>query len=214
MALTKEDIFNVAERLAAEGTNPTQTAVREALGGGSFATIGPALKEWKDAQREDHALAEVVVPDALNERVEQMKAEAWKAAISEAERRLSAERDALHEAQEAADAAVVEAQEAVTTLEREAEEREREISTLKNQLIDAESVAKEALASKREAEQSFVSEQSRLKEKIDGLESRLADAKDVIDRLTALEDQQAAINKRRRSEDEEQPSLPLDNDRD
>lgn len=211
MALTKEDIFNIAERLAAEGTNPTQTAVREALGGGSFATIGPALKEWKDAQREDHALAEVVVPDSLNERVEQMKAEAWKAAISEAERRLSAERDALHEAQEAADAAVIEAQEAVTTLEREAEEREREISILKSQVLDAEGVAKEALASRREAEQSLASEQSRLQEKISGLESRLTDAKDVIERLTALKESQEKESKKKRR-DEEQPDLPLDTD--
>ncbi|MCG3810126.1 DNA-binding protein [Psychrobacter sp. Ps4] len=47
MALTTEGIHAAADKLQANGTTPTQTKVREALGGGSFSTIGEALKTWK-----------------------------------------------------------------------------------------------------------------------------------------------------------------------
>lgn len=127
MPITKEQIIETAERLQAEGTNPTQTNVREALGGGSFATIGPILKAWKESEKEDHALAEVHIPDAIAERFEQMQGALWTAAINEAERRLAAEREALKELQESARLEVAEATEAVQILEAEQEE-------LKNQL--------------------------------------------------------------------------------
>lgn len=39
-----------ADRLKAAGKKPTLKAVREALGGGSYATIQPVLKAWRDDQ--------------------------------------------------------------------------------------------------------------------------------------------------------------------
>ena len=60
MSSNKEKIIAAAENLEAQGVNPTQVTVREALGGGSFATIGPVLKEWKESKKEDRALTEVL----------------------------------------------------------------------------------------------------------------------------------------------------------
>lgn len=146
--ITEEKILETAERLKAEGKNPTQVTVRAALGGGSFATIGPVLKAWKDAQKEDHALAEIQVPEAIAERLEQLQGAVWKVAVDEAERRLTAEREALKLAQEAAAAEVAEQQESVAALEAEAdktseamkvltaesEARGNQIETLENEL--------------------------------------------------------------------------------
>lgn len=39
MAITKEQIFAVADELDAAGQNPTLASVRKQLGGGSFTTI-------------------------------------------------------------------------------------------------------------------------------------------------------------------------------
>ena len=73
MNSNKEKIIAVAEKLEAQGVNPTQVTVREALGGGSFATIGPVLKEWKESKKENHALTEIQVPEVIIERLEQLQ---------------------------------------------------------------------------------------------------------------------------------------------
>jgi chromosome segregation ATPase len=129
--ITEEKIIETAEALKAAGKNPTQVAVREALGGkGSFATIGPALKRWKDGQKEEHALAEIQVPQAVTERLEQLQGAVWQAAVDEAERRLVAEREALKAAQEAAAAEVAEQLESVATLEAEADQLRQQIDNM------------------------------------------------------------------------------------
>jgi len=128
--ITKEKILETAERLKAEGKNPTQVTVRAALGGGSFATIGPVLKDWKDGQKEDHALAEIQVPEAITDRLEQLQGAVWQAAVDEAERRLTAERESLKAAQGAAAAEVAEQLESVATLEAEAEQLRQTIERL------------------------------------------------------------------------------------
>ncbi|MDN6337284.1 MAG: DNA-binding protein, partial [Halomonas sp.] len=123
MALTPEKIHATADQIAEAGERPTLARVRKALGGGSFSTISEAMQSWRAEQAQEHALAEVEVPEPINERVEQLKAAAWEAAVAEAERRLSAERAALDEAQAQAIGEVEEAREAVQTLETEASER-------------------------------------------------------------------------------------------
>lgn len=129
--ITEEKIIETAEALKAAGKNPTQVAVREALGGkGSFATIGPALKRWKDGQKQEHALAEIQVPQAVTERLEQLQGAVWQAAVDEAERRLVAEREALKAAQEAAAVEVAEQLESVATLEAEADQLRQQIDNM------------------------------------------------------------------------------------
>ena len=126
----KEKIIAVAEKLEAEGVNPTQVTVRKALGGGSYATIGPILKEWKDSRKEDRALTEIQVPEAIGDRLEQLKGAVWQAAVDEAERRLNAEREALRAAQEQAAAEVAVQRESVATLEAEADKSDEAIEVL------------------------------------------------------------------------------------
>lgn len=132
MTSSKEKIIAAAEKLEAEGVNPTQVTVREALGGGSFATIGPILKEWKESKKEDHALTEIQVPEAITERLEQLQGAVWQAAVDEAERRLSAEREALKAAQDKAAGEVAEHLDIIKALEVEAEEYQRKIETLED----------------------------------------------------------------------------------
>jgi chromosome segregation ATPase len=141
MATTEERIIEVTEKLEAEGVNPTQVTVREALGGGSFATIGPILKAWKDSKKEDNALTEIQVPEAITERLEQLQGAVWQAAVDEAERRLNAEREALKAAQEQAATEVVEHIEIIKALEVEAEEYQRKIE-LQDEVANSLDVAR------------------------------------------------------------------------
>lgn len=152
MALTLEQIHAAADTLAAQGQRPTLAAVRAALGGGSFTTIGEALKTWRQAQTEEHALADVQVPDAVAERTQALQAAIWQAAVAEAEARVQAEREALKATMEAATGEVAEAKEAVTTLEAEAAQAQAEIERLRAELASAEARARRAEAGEQAAQ--------------------------------------------------------------
>lgn len=182
---TITDIHAIADRLAKAGQRPTLAAVRKELGGGSFTTISEAMKSWHEAQQEEHALGEVQVPETISERLGQLQAALWQAAVNEAERRLAAERDDLAQARDAADAAVAEAQEAVETLEAEAQAREHHIEQLQTRCTELESRASEAGTAKAQAEQIAAAAQATAKTQIEGLEARLADARTTIDALVA-----------------------------
>ena len=51
MAINREDIIRAAEELERNGISPTMAAVRDHLGGGSFATISPVLRGWKESRK-------------------------------------------------------------------------------------------------------------------------------------------------------------------
>lgn len=172
MPTTEDRIFEIAEKLEAEGVNPTQVTVREALGGGSFATIGPVLKRWKESKKEDSQLAEIRVPEAITERLEQLQGAVWQAAVDEADRRLMAEREALHQAQEQAAAEVREHLDSIATLESEAEGYQRKIEDMEaaantldverhNVLVELATVKEQAQADQRASAETIIHETER-----------------------------------------------------
>ena len=164
MALSEQQIHEAADEIAASGERPTLAAVRAKLGGGSFTTIGEALKTWREAQTEDHALAQVELPEPVQERLEAATAALWQAAVAEAERRLLAERQALTEAQAEAECAVTEAKEAVTTLEAEAADYQQEIERLKAALAEAEATAQQEAKGRQQTEQRAAAAEARLEQ--------------------------------------------------
>ena len=84
VTITAETVAAAAGRLQGDGTNPTQSAVRTALGGGSFSTIGPLLHKWRDNQAEAAELAKVDLPDTLADAGSDLMSRVWKVAIAEA----------------------------------------------------------------------------------------------------------------------------------
>ena len=100
-----------------------------ALAAMSMAVSGPALAASK---KEDSALSEVRVPEAITERLEQLQGAVWQSAVEEADRRLVAEREALHQAQEQAAAEGREHLDSIKALETEAEAYQRKIETLED----------------------------------------------------------------------------------
>ncbi|RBP19452.1 plasmid replication DNA-binding protein KfrA [Marinobacter pelagius] len=164
MATTEDRIIEAAEKLEAEGVNPTQVNVRDALGGGSFATIGPVLKKWKESKKEDSQLAEVRVPEAITERLDQLQGAVWHAAVEEADRRLAAEREALHQAQEAAAAEVREHLDSIAALEAEATEYQRKIVALEDTCNDLDASRHNAQAELAEQKEKFQRDKTEITE--------------------------------------------------
>src|SRR3546814_11492606 len=69
MAITKEQIFAVADELDAAGQNPTLASVRKQLGGGSFTTISEALNEWRARQASQAAPIREPAPAAIPQKL-------------------------------------------------------------------------------------------------------------------------------------------------
>jgi chromosome segregation ATPase len=50
VTISKDDVFHAASALRKQGISPTNRNVREKLGGGSFKTLTPWLREWRGLQ--------------------------------------------------------------------------------------------------------------------------------------------------------------------
>lgn len=119
MALTTNDIHAAAESLHDQGITPTQNNVREALGGGSYSTIGAALKTWKTELHEHEQLKKTDMPDSLRDEITVLGVKIWQEADSIANKNLTAEREALAVTAAKAQAELDDAAEAIVTLEAE-----------------------------------------------------------------------------------------------
>lgn len=113
MAVNQERVNVVCNELAEGGKKATLAAVREALGEGSFSTIGPMVQAWKAGRGNVVAggatgASAVVVPDPIQAVGGKLMAEVWAMAEHLAAERLANERAAM-EAARAEMAAEIEA---------------------------------------------------------------------------------------------------------
>ena len=131
--VTREAIFAAADEIAADGTRPTLDAVRQRVGG-SFTTLGPALRDWQ-ALREEEARAKATpasaLPDPLLARLQELGSQLWTAAEQQAHARLQADRDRLHtEQRQLADAS--------RSLEETADRLAQQVDQLRSRCTDLE----------------------------------------------------------------------------
>lgn len=131
MAITVEQVHQVADELAGQGINPTQVAVRKQLGGGSFSTIGEALKSWRAMRDTNAQLAEVIIPAEIGERAELLVAQIWEVAQSIANERLQNDRKALEHKESLIRAEIEELTAVVVALEEEQEKMAVELESTK-----------------------------------------------------------------------------------
>lgn len=128
--ITLETVSAAAEALAADGQNPTQAAIRKALGGGSYSTIGPLLNQWRENHGEAAELAAVELPEALAAAGTEMLARVWKTAMAEAQAGHEALRKELLASQAETTAAREETTEIAASLEADLDARDKQIASL------------------------------------------------------------------------------------
>ena len=87
MGITKEDILNAANALERDNEKITMETVRDFLGGGSYATISPVLREWKESRKSQVSIV-IDMPIELKKTAERMEAEFWQVASGLANERL------------------------------------------------------------------------------------------------------------------------------
>jgi hypothetical protein len=139
---TREQVFAAADSLAADGKEVTATALLATLGGGSLTTIYRHLYEWREAHPTAGAApAPVEIPEV----VQGAFAGAWRAAVTEAAKEITAVREKAAEEVKAAQKQFQEALESIERLESEAEadatrieELEGKVSALEQGLSESE----------------------------------------------------------------------------
>ena len=156
MAITRDQIFAAADEIDAAGQNATLAAVRKALGGGSFTTISEGMTEWKARKAAKELPLREPAPTAVADRLSELGAEIWSAALELANGRLAGEREALEVARQQLEADKAEAAELADQVTAELE------------------VAKAALLSATAAEQAARSDSQNLRQQVADVTLRAA----------------------------------------
>ena len=139
MAVNQERVNAVCNELTSGGKKTTLAGVRDALGEGSYSTIGPMIQKWKAGQGEvagNDAVA-VSVPDVVATAGGKLLAEVWALAEKAAGERLAAERAAM-DAERAAMAAELE------TAYGELESLREELGQAKSKITEMAEINKKA----------------------------------------------------------------------
>lgn len=119
-AITKT-IAVINDLYAKTGEKPTQSAVRTAMGGGSFSTIGEAFRQWQASQPVPQPAPAVRMPSDIENAILSLGADLWGKALAHADERLAKEREALAHKEAVWQDELDEAKQAIDTLEKEAE---------------------------------------------------------------------------------------------
>lgn len=191
MAITQEQIFQVADTLVEQGRDPTLASIRTALGGGSFTTISEAMKAWRtqqDAARQAHILPPpAALQEYMNRTSADLVAQAWQQAQMAAEARLESERAALAEARVELEVEVRQAAELADQMELELErvmaERTAAINRAEQLLAERDQAQRERDEAQRQGEML----QARLTDLVHDRDVARQEAKEALTKAATLE---------------------------
>jgi len=127
----KDKIFNICETLKKSGINPTAEKVRNELGSGSFTTISPIIREWRDTQSKTETVP-AIPPEAQNA-VTQATALIWKIATDHQTEAINAVRQECNRIEQEALAERDEALKEIQFLENQLQTLKTSLETIEKQ---------------------------------------------------------------------------------
>jgi chromosome segregation ATPase len=114
MGITEEMVISAAEELLAADKNPSMAAVRKKIGTGSFSTISPILRKWREGV-ETSKVVKIEIPSDIKTALDKFGNQLWTVASGIATDQLDKIRE---EARSVVDAANSERNEAMEEIER------------------------------------------------------------------------------------------------
>jgi predicted nucleotidyltransferase len=81
--ITREDVFEAADRIDANGESPSAPKIRDLLGTGGFSKIQRHLNEWREARKHSEQEQQPQAPDELHREITQRLAAPIKQAVNE-----------------------------------------------------------------------------------------------------------------------------------
>jgi hypothetical protein len=118
----QDRIIELCNKMAEDGIKPTLDRIREELGSGSFSTINPILKQWKENRLSNHSIEPIELPTEIAAIGERATALIWKVANDQCKLMIKAIKDETTRLIEQSDA---EREEAVHEIKRLEIEHER-----------------------------------------------------------------------------------------
>jgi chromosome segregation ATPase len=140
----RANVFSICDELNEQGIKPTLARVREGLGGGSFTTIQPLLKEWKDKRSEPAAETTGQLPDEVREVVAAAAAQIWTKAQAKAGEEYQALRESMENQLSESEAEKNEALSEVRRLEAETGSQADVIQKMESELTGYKEALQEA----------------------------------------------------------------------
>ncbi|WP_028562268.1 DNA-binding protein [Paenibacillus pinihumi] len=191
--VTKEEIFEAADAMAAEGKTPRIEGIREALGTrGSFSTIKKYLNEWKEQVGQLEESRAIIVPQAITDRLQQFGTVLWSAAVELAAEGVRVEREELAKAKNDMEEEQRETVAFADTLSKEADLLRQKILELEGALV-AEKSAHDSTRSMLAIEKD---ERARLSVAYDSALERLEDFKSSSSRYENMYYKSEEANKK------------------
>jgi chromosome segregation ATPase len=195
--IQEDELFEVANRLEAEGKEVTALALLEALGRGSLTTIYKHLEVWKSAKPAKVQLSNNEMP----ERVKTAFMVAWREASQEAGLAVEEVREKAKEEVAAALRQFHGALEAIAKLEKDKEAQDEAIEGLQKQLAEAKAEAAKA-ESEGAAEKARADElREQLKTQQQDRDAALKEAAETKGQLESLKAQNQELLNRLSSKD-------------
>jgi len=128
--LDRDEVFETANRLVAEGKAVTANTLLDALGGGSFTTIYKHLAAWQAERPAQVSTTSGEIPHT----VQNAFVSTWKAATQEAAREVEAAKAKAAQEVQAAQTQFSDALQIIEKLERENDEAEQQNELLKKEI--------------------------------------------------------------------------------
>jgi hypothetical protein len=162
MTLGKSTVFEACDALSARGLDVTLASVRAELGGrGSFSTLGPMVRAWKDERRVQQSAAPVPLPDGMTAQAARMVEGLWSSALSLARVQVTRSLEADLAAERAAQAEVAAE---VSRLEQELARCQEELAAVSAALAQERSEALRLSTRLGAAEERATQSEERLRE--------------------------------------------------
>ena len=140
----RTNIFAICDELNKKGIKPTLARVREALGGGSFTTIQPLLKEWKDKRQEPDLAKGSSVPEEIQALLTSAAAGIWAKAEAKAGEEYKAIKESMQTRLDELHQEKEDALEEVTRLEAENNQLSATSKELEAKIADYQSALQQA----------------------------------------------------------------------
>jgi len=176
--VTQAQVSKAAEQLTADGKSVSMNSVREIVGG-SFTTLGPMIKHWKNERQSAHH--DIAIPDDILETMKRVTAELWQSASQQANEEVEKIRAESQVKSEQLEAEVEEFQQEVQRLETQSTESDAKAKDLEGQIDEKDKVICE-LKAETAVLQSRVEDKDTL---IHELKDQLTQANQKIDGLQA-----------------------------
>lgn len=129
-AIERDELFETANRLEAEGKDVTALSLHKALGRGSLSTVYKYFEEWKSSRPVKAAVSNNEIPDAAKTAF----STAWRVALKEAALETEAVKEKAAKEVEEAKSEFRGALEVIEQLEKERDENAVKIESLKEQI--------------------------------------------------------------------------------